>query len=141
MPATSPDTNSSSNSCLTPGKSLPSPKNENTSILDDAYNCPVPTSEIGPMSERDPPARNAVNSNFNNDICDNGLDIINMSATTSIYSQQSENSRNYVHLYDAPEHTRALDTTHFSTTDGIQAKPNDGNIHQDISRRRHGIHY
>jgi hypothetical protein len=69
-----------------------------------------------------PPAQNAVNSNFNNNISDNGLDIINMSTTASIYSQQSENSRNSVNLY-APELARVFDTTHTSTTDVIRTKP------------------
>ncbi len=74
------------------------------------------------MSERDPNAENAVNPNFNNNIYDNGLTVVNMSATTSIYSQCFENSRNCVHLY-APELTRAFDTTHTSTTDGTGTKP------------------
>jgi hypothetical protein len=117
--ATPPDTNY----CQTPGISLPTPKNENTSTSDDnATNCPVPTSEIGPMSERDPPAKNAVSTNFNDDISDNGLDIIKMSTTNSIYSQQSENNRNSVHSY-ASELTRTFDTTHTSTTDGIRTTP------------------
>jgi hypothetical protein len=94
--ATPPDTIS----CQTPGTSPPTAKNENTSTSsDDATNCPVPTSEIGPMSERDPPAKNAVSTSFNDDISDNSLDIINMSTTNSIYSQQSENSRNSEHSY------------------------------------------
>jgi hypothetical protein len=74
------------------------------------------------MSERDPKTKNVVNLNFNDDISDNGLTVVNMSATTSIYSQCSENSRNCVHLY-APEVTHAFDTTHTSTTDGTQTKP------------------
>ena len=74
------------------------------------------------MSERDPDAENAVNPNFNDDISDNAPTVVNMSATTSIYSQCSENSRNCVHLY-APELTRAIDTTHTSTTDGTRTKP------------------
>jgi hypothetical protein len=78
--ATPPDTNS----CQTPGISLPTPKNENTSTFDD--NCPVPTREIGPTSEHDQPAKNAVSTNINDDISENGLDIINMSTTNSIYS-------------------------------------------------------
>ena len=56
------------------------------------------------MSERDPSAKNAVNPNFNNMVSDNGLTIVNMSATTSIYSQYSEKCRNCVHLY-TPELT------------------------------------
>jgi hypothetical protein len=60
------------------------------------------------MSEHDLPARNAVNPNFNDYISNTGLDMINMSTTNSIYFQQSENSRNSVHLY-APELTRAFE--------------------------------
>jgi hypothetical protein len=74
------------------------------------------------MSERDPSVKNAVNPNFNDNISDNGLNVVNMSATTSIYSQYSENSRNRVHLY-APELTRAFDTTHTSTKDRTRTKP------------------
>ncbi len=61
------------------------------------------------MSEPDPNAKNAIDPNFNNDISDNGLTVVYMSATTSIYSQCSEKSRNRVHLY-APELARAFDT-------------------------------
>jgi hypothetical protein len=92
-------------------------QHENAIIHCDELNCPAPADGIGPMSERDPNAENAVNPNFNDDISNNGLTVVNMSATTSIYSQCSENSRNCVHLY-APELTRAFDTTHTSTTDG-----------------------
>jgi hypothetical protein len=63
------------------------------------------------MSKRDPSAENAVNLNCNDDISNNGLTVVNMSATTSINSQCTENSRNRVHLY-APEVTRSSDTTH-----------------------------
>jgi hypothetical protein len=42
------------------------------------------------MSERDPNAENAVNPNFNDDISDSGLTVVNISATTLIYSQCSE---------------------------------------------------
>jgi hypothetical protein len=102
-----------------PGNLLPSPKNENTSIIpDDANNCPVQTSEIGLMSERDQPAQNAVNPNFNDDISNYGSDNINMSTTHSIYSQLSENSKNSVHLY-APKLKHAFDTTHTSITAGV----------------------
>jgi hypothetical protein len=45
-----------------------------------------------------------------------------MSATISIYSHQSDNSWNSVHLY-APEFTHAFDTTHTSTKDRIRKKP------------------
>ncbi len=74
------------------------------------------------MSERDPSVKNVINPNFNFNIYKNGLTVVNMSATTSMNSQYSENSRTHVHLY-APELTRAFDTTHTSTTDGIQTKP------------------
>jgi hypothetical protein len=77
---------------------------------------------MGPTSEHDPSAKNAVHLNFNDDISDNGLTVVNKSATTSIYSHSSENSRNCVHLY-APELTRAFDTTHTSITDGTRTKP------------------
>jgi hypothetical protein len=59
------------------------------------------------MSERDPNAENAVD--LNDDNSDNGLTVVNMSVTTSIYSQCSENSRKCVHLY-APELACALQT-------------------------------
>jgi hypothetical protein len=74
------------------------------------------------MSERDPSTKIAVNINFNDNNSDNGLTVVNMSATTSIYSQCSENRRNPVHLY-APELTHAFDTTHTSTTDRTRTKP------------------
>ena len=118
LPGTPPGTNSR----RTRGTSVPAHNDENAGTDGDATNCPVPADEIGPMSERDPTAENAVNPNFNDDISNNGLDVVNMSATTSIYSQCSENSRNCVHLY-APELTRAIDTTHTSTTDGTRTKP------------------
>jgi hypothetical protein len=73
------------------------------------------------MSERDPSAKNAVNVTLNNDISENGLTVVNMSSTTSIYSHCSENSRNCVHLY-APELTRAFDMSHASTTDGTRTR-------------------
>jgi hypothetical protein len=95
---------------------------ENTIVHGDEHNCPAPAEGIGPMSERDPKTKNVVNLNFNDDISDNGLTVVNMSATTSIYSQCSENSRNCVHLYP-PELTNAFDTTHTSTRDGTQTKP------------------
>jgi hypothetical protein len=83
---------------------------------------PPPADGIGSMSKRDPSVENVVNLNFNNNIFDNGLNVVNMSATTSIYSQYSENSRICVHLY-VPELTHASDTTHTSTSDGTQTKP------------------
>jgi hypothetical protein len=46
-----------------------------------------------------------------------------MSATISIYSHQSENSRNSAHLYDAPELTLAFNTTHTSTDNRIRKNP------------------
>jgi hypothetical protein len=92
---------------------------ENKIIHGDKTNCPAPADRIGPMSERDPSAKNAVNPNFNDDIYNNGLTIVNMSATTCIYSQCSENSGNRVHLY-APELTCAF---HTSSKDGTRTKP------------------
>jgi hypothetical protein len=118
LPGTPPGTNSR----RTRGTSFPAHDDGNASTNGDATNSPAPTDEIGPMSERDPTAENAVNPNFNDDISDNGLDVVNMSATTSIYSQYSQNSRNRVHLY-SPVLTRAFDTTHTSTADGTRTKP------------------
>jgi hypothetical protein len=118
LPGTPPGTNSR----RPPGTSSPAHTDENAITHGDEPNCPAPVDGIGPMSERDPNAENAVNPNFNNDISDNGLTVVNMSATTSIYSQCSEKSRNCVHLY-APELTRAFDTTNTSTTDGTRTKP------------------
>ena len=105
-----------------PGTSALIHTDENAIIHGDKPNCPAPADGIGPMSEHDPNAKNAVDFNFNDDISNNGLTAVNMSATTSIYSQCSKNSRNCVHLY-APELTRSFDTTQTSTTDGTRTKP------------------
>jgi hypothetical protein len=118
LPGTPPGTNSR----RPPGTSASAHTDENALIHGDELNCPAPADGIGPMSERDPNPENAVNPNFNDNISDNGLTVVNMSATTSIYSQCSENSRNCVHLY-APELTSAFDTTHTSTTNGTRTKP------------------
>jgi hypothetical protein len=118
LPGTPPGTN-----CRhPPGTSASAHMDENAIIHGDKPNCPAPADGIGPMSERDHNAENAVNPNFNDNISDNGLTVANISATNSIYSQCSENSRNCVHLY-VPELTRAFDTTHTSTTDGTRTKP------------------
>ncbi|KAI2505348.1 hypothetical protein MHU86_9054 [Fragilaria crotonensis] len=71
----------------------------------DAINGPGHNDGIGPMSERDPGIENAVNPNFNDDICENVLAVVNMSANTSIYSPPALSSRRSVHLY-MPELTR-----------------------------------
>ena len=105
-----------------PGTSASAHTDENAIIHGDELNCPALADGIGPMSKRDPSAENAVNLNCNDDISNNGLTVGNMSATTSINSQCTENSRNRVHLY-APEVTRSSDTTHTSTTDGTRTKP------------------
>jgi hypothetical protein len=105
-----------------PGTSASAHTDENAIIHGDELNCPALADGIGPMSKRDPSAENAVNLNCNDDISNNGLTVVNMSATTSINSQCTENSRNRVHLY-APEVTRSSDTTHTSTTDGTRTKP------------------
>ncbi len=98
-------------SCCPPGTSASAHTDENAIIHGDEPNCPAPADGIGPMSERDPNAKNTFDLNFNDDISDIGLTVVNMSVTTSIYSQCSENSRNCVHLY-VPELTRAFDPTH-----------------------------
>jgi hypothetical protein len=118
LPGTPPGTNSP----RPPGISASAHTDENAIIHGDELNCPAPADGIGPMSERDPNAENAVDLNFNDNISDNGLTVVNMSATTSTYSLCSENSRNCVHLY-APQLTRAFDTTHTSTTNGTRTKP------------------
>jgi hypothetical protein len=105
LPGTPPGTNSRH----PPGTSVSAHTDENAIIHSNKPNCPAPADGIGPMSEPDPNAKNAIDPNFNNDISDNGLTVVYMSATTSIYSQCSEKSRNRVHLY-APELARAFDT-------------------------------
>ncbi len=105
-----------------PGTSALIHTDENTIIHSDKPNCPAQANGIGPMSKRDPSAKHAVTPTFNDNISANGLTIVNMSATTSIYSHNSENSRNCVYLY-APELTHAFDTTNTSTTDGTRTKP------------------
>ena len=66
---------------------------ENTIIYGDETSCPAPADRIGPMSERDPGVENAVYPSFNDNILiDTDLNIFNMSATSSIYSQYSKYS-------------------------------------------------
>jgi hypothetical protein len=70
-----------------PGTSALIHTDENAIIYGDKPNCPAPAADrIGPMSERNPNAENAVDLNVNDDISDNGITVVNMSATTSIYS-------------------------------------------------------
>jgi hypothetical protein len=80
-------------SFLAPGTSASTHTDENAIVHGGKPNCPAPGDGIGPTSERDPSAENAVHLNFNDNISDNGLTIVDMSATTSIYSQCSENSK------------------------------------------------
>jgi hypothetical protein len=74
------------------GPSASTHLDEKTIIHGDEPNCPAPADGIGPMSEHDPSVKKAVNPNFNDNISENGFTVVNMSATTSIYSQYSENS-------------------------------------------------
>ena len=73
---------------------------ENIIIHGDETDCPTPADGIGPMSKRDPRAKNAVIPKYNNNISDKALDLDSMWATTfsTIYSQYSGNSRNCMHL-------------------------------------------
>ena len=105
-----PGTPPSTSSGRTRGISVTSPPDENTPVHGNAINGPGPNDDIGPMSERDPGIENAVNPNFNDDICDNVLAVVNMSANTSIYSPPALSSRRSVHLY-MPELTRTSCTT------------------------------
>ena len=83
IPGTTPGTNSR----RPPGTSALIHTDENAIIYGDKPNCPAPAADrIGPMSERNPNAENAVDLNVNDDISDNGITVVNMSATTSIYS-------------------------------------------------------
>ena len=118
LPGTPPGTNSRRPCCTS--KSIHTDKN--AIIHGDEPKYPAPADRIGPMSERDPSAKNAVHPNFNDDISDNGLTVVNLSANKSIYFQYSELSRNRAHKY-APELTRAFATSHTSTTDGSRTKP------------------
>jgi hypothetical protein len=117
-----PGTPPSTSSGHTRGISVTSPPDENTPVHGNAINGPGPNDDIGPMSERDPGTENAVNPNFNDDICENVLAVVNMSANTSIYSPPALSSRRSVHLY-MPELTRTSCTTHTAFTDGIRTKP------------------
>ena len=112
FPGTPPVTNSRQPRSIL----LATPSFENTDNHDDARNSPVPDDEIGPMSDRDTNVQSAVNLNFNDDIFDNALDIVNMSANASIYSHPTQSSRCSVPLY-ASELTRKLGTTHTVITD------------------------
>jgi hypothetical protein len=100
-----PGTPPSTTSGRTRGISVTSLPDENTPVHGDAINGPGHNDGIGPMSERDPGIENAVNPNFNDDICENVLAVVNMSANTSIYSPPALSSRRSVHLY-MPELTR-----------------------------------
>jgi hypothetical protein len=55
---------------------------ENKIIHGDKTNCPAPADRIGPMSERDPSTKNAVNPNFNDNISNNALDLHPATKTT-----------------------------------------------------------
>jgi hypothetical protein len=78
LPGTPPGTNSRHS----PGTLASAHTDENPIIHGDEPNCPAPSDGIGPMSERDPNGENAVDINFNDDISDDGLTVVNMSATT-----------------------------------------------------------
>ncbi|KAI2499646.1 hypothetical protein MHU86_14827 [Fragilaria crotonensis] len=108
-----PGTPPSTTSGRTRGISVTSLPDENTPVHGDAINGPGHNDGIGPMSERDPGIENAVNPNFNDDICENVLAVVNMSANTSIYSPPALSSRRSVHLY-MPELTHSTDTTYAS---------------------------
>ncbi|KAI2511803.1 hypothetical protein MHU86_2535 [Fragilaria crotonensis] len=73
-----PGTPPSTTSGRTRGISVTSLPDENTPVHGDAINGPGHNDGIGPMSERDPGIENAVNPNFNDDICENVLAVVNI---------------------------------------------------------------
>ncbi len=111
LPGTPPGTNS----CHPCGTSDSTHTDENTIIHGDKPTCPIPADGIGLMSECDPSVENAIEPNFNDNISNNGLNLVTITATTSIYSLYSENSRNHVYLYAA-----------ILTADGTRTKPMTG---------------
>ncbi|KAI2505363.1 hypothetical protein MHU86_9069 [Fragilaria crotonensis] len=115
-----PPTQPGTNSGRTRGISVTSLPDENTPVHGDAINGPVPHDEIGPMSERNPGIKNAFNPNFNNDICDNGPDVVNIwnlnKPMTEIFIKTPQDKKSKFPTLNSPPTPPYTDKTPADTT-------------------------
>ncbi|KAI2493338.1 hypothetical protein MHU86_21220 [Fragilaria crotonensis] len=85
----------------------------------DAINGPGHNDGIGPMSERDPGIENAVNPNFNDDICENVLAVVNIRNPNktngrNIHQDSSPGREIEIPTSNSPTCKTPADTTHAS---------------------------